>query len=169
MPRRGSPGGGPGDGIGKQVPIRQRGLPGAGGVGGGTETLFERAGVRQGAMGVRQAKESQWRPLLASPAPATGPGEMIGQQGASRAGGRRETGGKGRGRGGVSGPHLLYGWLKVEVTGLFSGPARSWAWRGTASMASGTRAGLPAAPKLSQLQAQPRTPPLHAGILVTRG
>lgn len=81
--------------IGKQVPIRQRVLPGAGG-----ETLYERAEVRQGAMGVRQAKESQRRPLLASPDPATGPGEMMDAQGASRAGGRRDAGEKGRGRGG---------------------------------------------------------------------
>lgn len=70
------------------------------GRGEGRETLFERAGIRQGAMGVRQAKESQWRPLLASPDPATGPGEMIDAQGASRAGGRRDAGEKGRGRGG---------------------------------------------------------------------
>lgn len=92
-----------GEGIGKQVPIRQRGLPGAGGVegwGGWGEKLCERAGVSRVRWGVRQAKESQRRPLLASPDPATGPGEMIDAQGASRAGGRRDAGEEGRGRGG---------------------------------------------------------------------
>lgn len=90
----------PGEEIGKQVPTRQRCYPRLAGSGGGGETLYERAEVRQGAMGVRQAKESQRRPLLASPDPATGPGEMMDAQGASRAGGRRDAGEKGRGRGG---------------------------------------------------------------------
>lgn len=48
---------------------------------------------------MRQAKESHQRPLLASPDPATGPGEMMDAQGASRAGGLRDAGGKGRGGG----------------------------------------------------------------------
>ena len=85
----------PGEEIGKQVPTRQRVLPGAGGVGG-----WWGDALRAGAKGVRQAKESLRRPLLASPDPATGPGEMMDAQGASRAGGRRDAGEKGRGRGG---------------------------------------------------------------------
>ena len=66
-----------------------------------------RAGVGWGEMGVGQAKESQRRPLLASPDVATGPGEMMDAQEASRAGGRRRyagEGGAGRRR-----THLLHG------------------------------------------------------------
>lgn len=76
-----------------------------------------RAGVGWGEMGVGQAKESQRRPLLASPDVATGSGEMMDAQGASRAGRRQRYAGEaGAGR---RRTHLLHGRLKVEVTGLF--------------------------------------------------
>lgn len=73
-----------------------------------------RAGVGWGEMGVGQAKESQRRPLLASPDVATGSGEMMDAQRAGRRQRYAGAGGAGRRR-----THLFHSRLKVEVTGLF--------------------------------------------------
>ena len=85
---------------------------------------------------------------------------------------RREKGGKEwgteEGAGRRSGPHLLYGWLKVEVTGLFQvQPDHGHAGHGLHGLRHAPAPRPP--PKLSQLQAQPRTPPLHAGSHLSRG
>ena len=84
-----------------------------------------------------------------------------------RAGGvtRRRTerrGRKGEGAGRRSGPHLLYGWLKVEVTGLFQvQPDHGHAGHGLHGLRHAPAP--PPPPKRSQHQAQPPTP--SPGIL----
>lgn len=89
-------------------------------------------------LGVGQVEEHRRKPLLASPDPATGP-EVMGAQGASRAGRRRRYAADGGEDGRQA--HLLNSWLEVEVTSLLqiqpdhrhAGHGLHGGWRPTAT------------------------------------
>lgn len=136
-----------------------------GGVGG--EALRARRG-QQGAMGGApgEGKPAEAPPGLTRPCDRAWGDDRRAGGVTSRRTERRGRRGAGAGR--RSCPHLLYGWLKVEVTGLFQvQPDHGHAGHGLHG-----RRHPPAPrplPKLSQLQAQPRTPPLHAGSHLSRG
>lgn len=86
---------------------------------------------------VDQTEQNQRRPLLASPDPATGPGEMMDTQGASRAGRQRRYAGEGGG--GVRDALTFFtaGWKWKSPASFRS--SQIMGMRGTASMAAGAR------------------------------